>query len=222
MSIEPQTRQPNRPGLMTRVLSRASRASKQTSGDEITPPALPVSNLGEGIVGWESQDDPSCPLNFSSTRKWWMIALLSIVTFMTPLSSSILAPAIGSYNAEFGNTDAVLGVMPVSIYLLGYALGPLLLAPLSEIYGRAVVLSSSNVFFCIWFIGVGLAPSLGSLIVFRFLMGVGGSAPLILGGGVIADIFPIEKRGLAISLWTIGPTVVSHVHHPVCCYVQLG
>lgn len=151
-----------------------------------------------------------------------MIALLAIVTFMTPLSSSILAPAIQSYSAEFRTTDVILVAMPVSIYLLGYALGPLFLAPLSEIYGRAVVLSISNVFFCIWFVGVGLAPSLGSLIVFRFLMGVGGSAPLTLGGGVIADVFPVEKRGLAISIWTIGPTVVSHARVPACDCLQLS
>ena len=60
----------------------------------------------------------------------------------------------------------------MSIFVLGYVIGPLLLAPLSEIYGRRFVLTGGNVFFCVWQIGCALAPNLPSLIVFRFLAGM--------------------------------------------------
>ena len=59
---------------------------------------------------------------------------------------------------------------------------------MSELYGRHVVLSVSNVFFCAWQIGCALAPSLDSLIVFRVLAGIGGSACMSLGGAVIGDL----------------------------------
>lgn len=80
-----------------------------------------------------------------------------------------------------------------------------MLAPLSEIYGRRIVLSLSNWFFVVWQIGCALAPNLASLIVFRLLAGIGGSCCITLGAGLIADLFPIEKRGMATSIWGVGP-----------------
>ncbi|KAK8051873.1 major facilitator superfamily domain-containing protein [Apiospora rasikravindrae] len=192
----------SRRSRFSRILSK-----KSSKKDELPPALLPLTDLDRGVVGWEGQGDPKHPQNFSRSRQYWIIILLALVTFMTPLASSILAPGIKYYSAEFDNPSTTLGAMPVSIYLLGYAIGPLFLSPLSEIYGRFIVLSCSNVFFCIWFIGTGLAPNLASLIIFRLLNGIGGSATLTLGGSVIADVFPIERRGFAISIWTIGPTM---------------
>jgi multidrug resistance protein len=79
------------------------------------------------------------------------------------------------------------------------------LSPLSEIYGRQPVLNAANVFFTLWQIGCALAPNIGSLIGFRFLAGVGGSACLTIGGGIISDLFPVQQRGLANALFSIGP-----------------
>jgi MFS family permease len=138
-----------------------------------------VSNLDEGIVGWESQDDPAMPLNFPTRKKWMIVGLLSAITLLTPFASSILAPGIGNVNREFGNTNQIVGTMTVSIYLLGYVIGPLFLAPLSELYGRRPVLGASNAFFCAWQIGCALAPSIESLIVFRFFSGIGGAGCLV-------------------------------------------
>ncbi|KAJ6786178.1 hypothetical protein PWT90_00740 [Aphanocladium album] len=165
---------------------------------------LPVTDLHNGIVGWEGQDDPEMPLNWPAAKKWTGAILLSIMTFMTPLSSSILAPAIASVSKEFHNTNPILGAPPVSIYLLGYAVGPLVLAGLSDIYGRYYILTASNMFFCAWQIGFALAPSLNSLIAFRFLAGVGGSAVITLGGGNISDCFRIEERGRGLAIWSVG------------------
>lgn len=74
-----------------------------------------------------------------------------------------------------------------------------------EIYGRRYVLCAANVFFCVWQIGCALAPNLNSLIAFRFLAGIGGSGCMTIGGGVVADLFPPDQRGLATSLYTLGP-----------------
>ncbi|KAK1708368.1 major facilitator superfamily transporter [Colletotrichum lupini] len=147
------------------------------------------------------------PMNFPRRRKWIIIWFLAGITFMTPFASSILAPAIEYLNEDYGNADLTLGTLPVSIYLLGYAVGPLILAPLSEMYGRRPVLTAANFFFCAWLIGCALAPTLDSLIVFRFLTGMGGSGCLAIGGGVIADMIPIAERGTAISIWMVGPLV---------------
>lgn len=84
-------------------------------------------------------------------------------------------------------------------------LGPLLLAPLSEIYGRRIIITLASAFFSIWQIGCALAPNLGGLIAFRILAGIGGSGCLTIGGGVIADLYSVEERGTANAIFTIGP-----------------
>ncbi|KAK3358220.1 major facilitator superfamily domain-containing protein [Lasiosphaeria hispida] len=188
---------------VSRAISILSR--KKTPRERIPFAPIPTSNLDEGVVGWDGQDDPAMPLNFAQRKKWLIVGLLSAITLLTPFASSILAPGIGSLNKEFGNGNQIVGAMTVSIYLLGYVIGPLFLAPLSEIYGRRPVLSAANIFFCVWQIGCALAPSIESLLVFRFFSGIGGAGCLTLGAGVIADVFRTDERGFAIGIYTIGP-----------------
>ncbi|ROV89705.1 hypothetical protein VMCG_10347 [Cytospora schulzeri] len=192
---------------VSRALSAVSERihSKNDHGESIRRDLLPQTNLGEGIIGWEGQDDKSMPLNFPEPRKWLLVALLSAITLVTPFASSILSPGISGLMVEFGETNEIVGSMTVSIYVLGYVVGPMFLASLSEIYGRRPVLTISNVFFCLWQIGCALAPNISSLIVFRFFSGVGGAGCLTLGGGVIGDLFRPEQRGFAMGIWTIGP-----------------
>jgi hypothetical protein len=197
-----------------------SRASRQGMRYE----ALPITNLPEGIVGWESQEDPGMPFNFPAWRKWTWIGLLSIITLLTPFASSILSPAISTLLSEFQETSAIVGSLTVSIYLFGYVIGPVFIAPLSEIYGRKHVLGISNAFFCSWQVGCAAAPNVAALIVFRFLSGVGGAACLVshlrvspcmsssglvifqtLGGSIIGDLFRPDTRAFAMGMWNIGP-----------------
>ncbi|KAM0246714.1 hypothetical protein ACHAQJ_010112 [Trichoderma viride] len=190
-----------RPDLLSRLLAR--RSKKQDT--DLPPVVIPVTDLEKGIVGWDSQQDPDMPLNFSSGRKWLITMLLSAITLMTPFVSSILSPALGAMEKDYGVTDTTLGSMPVSIYLLGYAIGPIFLSPLSEIYGRNMILISASAWFCIWLVGCALAPSLNTLIFFRFMAGIGGSASLTIGGGILADMFPVTSRGKAMTIWMMGP-----------------
>lgn len=136
-----------------------------------------------------------------------MTSLLSAITFMTPFASSIIAPSLTDMEKDYGINDITLGSMPVSIFLLGYAAGPLFLSPMSEIYGRNWIIISASVWFCIWLAGCALAPSLNTLIFFRFMAGIGGSACQTIGGGVLADMFTVTERGKAMTIWMLGPIV---------------
>lgn len=161
----------------SRVLSILSRS--RTNREGFRYELLPVTDLSEGIVGWDGQDDPEMPLNFPMWKKWLLVALLAAITMLTPFASSILSPGISKVDAEFNNDVSIVGAMTVSIYLLGYVVGPLFLAPLSEIYGRKPVLGAANIFFCIWQIGCALAPNITTLIIFRFFSGLGGAGCLV-------------------------------------------
>ncbi|CAG8072404.1 unnamed protein product [Penicillium salamii] len=203
---------------VTQSCHSSSNEEKSTEGNNTdienqnTPPApaqdlFPETDLNRGIVGWEGQDDPKNPQNFPSSKKWALLGLVSAMTLISPLASSMFSPAITFMAAEFKETNETILSFSVSIYLLGYTFGPLLLAPLSEIYGRRVVLSGANWFFVVWQIGCALAQNIETLIVCRLFAGIGGSGCLTLGAGVIADLFPREQRGMATSIWAMGPLV---------------
>ncbi|PBP24130.1 MFS multidrug transporter-like protein [Diplocarpon rosae] len=207
------TKQSSRSRLSHTVTDVTSRSRSRNA--RLAPTPLPVSNLDMDVVGWESQDDPEMPLNFSEKRKWTLIGLLGSITFISPLASSMFAPGVSFMNEEFHNTSLILSSLTVSIFVLGYVVGPMILAPLSEIYGRRFVLTGANAFFCVWQIGCALSPNLSSLIVFRFLSGVGGSGCLTIGGGVIADLFHADRRGLATAVYSLGP-LFGPVIGPIC------
>lgn len=72
-------------------------------------------------------------------------------------------------------------------------------------YGRAPIYNTTNVLFLVFTIGCALATNAGMLIAFRFLSGVAGVATITCGSGTIADIIPVENRGVAMSIYSIGP-----------------
>jgi Na+/melibiose symporter-like transporter len=159
--------------------SRVKSSLRDESDQTMKHAEQPTTDLNAGIVGWESQDDPELPYNFSVWQKWTWVWLLSAITLLTPFATSILSPAINIVDKEFDNPDAYVGSLTVSIYLFGYVVGPIFIGPLSEVYGRKPILSAANSFFCLWQLGCALAPNLAILIVARFFSGVGGAACLV-------------------------------------------
>ena len=90
----------------------------------------------------------------------------------------MVAPALDAISKEFDIINEVEAQLIFSIFILGYAIGPMFLGPLSEIYGRVPVLQLANLFYLAFNIACGFAQSKGEMIAFRFLAGLGGSAPL--------------------------------------------
>jgi len=84
--------------------------------------------------------------------------------------------------------------------VLAYALGPLFIGPLSEIFGRVRVLQIANAWLILFNLVTAWAPNKEAFIIFRFLAGLGGSAPLSIGGGVIGDVWRAEERGQAVAI----------------------
>ncbi|KAH7073100.1 major facilitator superfamily domain-containing protein [Paraphoma chrysanthemicola] len=188
---------------------------KSSKKDQLPPEKYPLNDLDYNLVGWDHQDDLENPRNFANRRKWIILGMVAAITFLSPVASSILAPSIPIVNAALNNSSQLLGSFAVSVYVLGFAVGPLFLSPLSEIYGRCIVLNCSNVFFCAFTLGCALAPNLGGLIAMRFLAGLGGSACLTIGTGVIADMFATAERGRAVALYSMG-VLFGPILGPIC------
>ncbi|GLB40865.1 putative mfs polyamine transporter [Lyophyllum shimeji] len=167
------------------------------------------------VVDWEGPTDPANPKNWTYRRKWAATLVVSSFTFISPISSSMVAPAAAQVAKEFGVTSTAVIAMMTSVFVLGYAFGPLILGPLSEIFGRSRVLQLANLFYFAWNLGCGFAQSKGQFIAFRFLAGLGGSAPLSIGGGVLGDVWQPEERGKAIAIYSLAP-LLGPVVGPVC------
>ncbi|KAJ4163622.1 hypothetical protein LMH87_005339 [Akanthomyces muscarius] len=157
------------------------------------------------IVFWDGDDDPHNPYNWKRWVKVFNCVLISALTFVTPLASSMFAPGVPSLMREFKSDSKELASFCVSVYILGFAAGPMLFAPLSELYGRTRIYHVCNIGFIAFLIGCALAPTLNALIVFRFFSGVFGSCPVTNGGGSISDMITQQKRGAAMAGFSIGP-----------------
>ncbi|KAF1952477.1 MFS general substrate transporter, partial [Byssothecium circinans] len=167
-------------------------------------------------VSWDlpENEDAQNPINWSPTKKWANILVISFISFLVPLVSSMLAPAVPLVTSEFHTTSTLFPTFVVSIFVLGFASGPLILSPLSEIYGRVAVYHTTNVLFIAFIILCAVSQSAAMLLAFRFLSGFVGVATIAIGPGSIADLVPRERRGRAVSIWAVG-TILGPMVGPI-------
>lgn len=117
----------------------------------------------------------------------------------------MFAPGAASLAKEFHITSSTVASLTVSIYLAGFAIGPVFIAPLSELYGRLVIYHACSVVYIGFIIGCALGTNTSMFLAFRFLAGCAASGPAAVGGGTVADVVPPAQRGRAMSLFFVGP-----------------
>jgi multidrug resistance protein len=158
------------------------------------------------LVTWDGPDDPDNPKNWPRRKKWLATLTVSLFTFISPVSSSMIAPALFQVSKHFNLADGSnTAELAMSSFILAFAFGPLFLGPFSELFGRRIVLQGSNFFYMVFNLLCAFSPSIGALIAFRFLAGLGGSAPMGIGGGVLGDIWLPQERGKAMALYSLMP-----------------
>jgi MFS transporter, DHA1 family, multidrug resistance protein len=170
------------------------------------------------LVDWDSADDPRKPYNWSMSKKILVTLASGASTFVVSFSSSAFAPARNVAAAQFGTSEVVMS-LPVSLFLIGFVVGPLIFAPLSEIIGHAALLVIGIIGCGLFQVPFALAPNVGALLVSRFLQGALGSASLTVGTGMLAEVYDLVPRGVAVS-WcaccmnsasALAPVVMSYV-----------
>ncbi|XPT03485.1 hypothetical protein M3J09_012577 [Ascochyta lentis] len=157
------------------------------------------------VVDWNGLDDPENPKNWSPIRKWTALFVVSAFAFISPMSSSMVAPALEQIGNSLHTQKTIESQFFLSIFLLAYAVGPSVLGPLSETYGRVRVLQIANLLYLVFNLACGFSTTAAQMLVFRFFSGLGGSAPLAIGGGVIGDLFQAHERGYAVSVYSLAP-----------------
>ncbi|KAH7038963.1 MFS multidrug transporter [Macrophomina phaseolina] len=181
-------------------------SGSQQSYDEEKPPETPSQVMPEP-VDWNEPGDPENPQNWPSWKRYSYVALVSVLTLIMNLSSTIFAPGSAMLKEEFGIRSTTVGTLTVSIYMLGLVGGPVVAAPASEMFGRLPVYHVCNALFLAFTIACAKSTNTSMFLAFRLLAGAAGSAPLTIGGGTIAGVMPKEQRGLAMGMFSLGPTL---------------
>ncbi|GMM37976.1 hypothetical protein DASC09_053010 [Saccharomycopsis crataegensis] len=164
------------------------------------------------LVTWDSPQDPKNPRNWTMAAKITITIMTSLDAFITSFASTTISPAMEEISVEFGfPTNETLASLCVSIFILPWIFVPLVVSPLSEIYGRKIVL-----LVCTWglfFFNIGCAWSQNTsqLLVCRFFAGFFSSSTLSVGPGALGDAFDNKSRTKATGLYAIalvlGPVI---------------
>ncbi|KAH7316912.1 bicyclomycin resistance protein [Stachybotrys elegans] len=154
-------------------------------------------------VGW-TKNDPRDPMQFSQAARWGWTALISLATFAVALATSAYTAPSTQVMALFSVSELVFE-LGLSAFILGFAVGPVVWGPLSELHGRRSIFLSTYFAFTLLTAGCALAPNMEGLIIMRFLAGAFGSSPLTIAGGILADIWPNQERGLAMIFFSSAP-----------------
>ncbi|KAI9163958.1 putative mfs-multidrug-resistance transporter [Paramyrothecium foliicola] len=175
----------------------------------VTPEVANYAYPGSGTeedpyqVNW-IPNDPRNPMLFSNFTKWFITMVAALTTLAVALVSSAYAGGIRQIIMQFSISQEV-ATLGVSLFVLGFAIGPLLWAPLSEVFGRQWLFFGTYAALTAFNAGCAGAQNPQTLIVLRFFAGAFGSSPLTNAGGVIADMFPAAQRGVAMAIFAAAP-----------------
>ncbi|KAL4898923.1 hypothetical protein BDW74DRAFT_189663 [Aspergillus multicolor] len=161
---------------------------------------------------------PILPLQWSTYRKLVTTVIACGVTVMAAYAAGECSPAFDQLHKDWG-VSRVPYNLGTTLFTIGFAVTPMLLAPFSEAWGRRPVFLGSGVLFTVCLAGCGASNSLAGLLVGRFFLGVAGSSFSSIVGGVISDIYADHERNVPMALFSgatlfgtgLGPLVSSAI-----------
>lgn len=198
------------------------RPSWQSRGSDRWSGELDVEEYEDGKkepypVDWE-EGDAENPLNFGAGRRWFNAMLLAFACFMVSIASSGFSQGTEQLKAEFAITQTT-ALLTTSTFVLGFAVGALILSPLSEVYGRRDLYVMTFGAFVAFSGAVGFSSSMTVVIVLRFFGGLAGSFTQAVAPAVVADMFNAQDRGLVMSIFTLAGLVGQNLGPIVCGFL---
>lgn len=172
-----------------------------------SPPSADIED--QFLVKWDP-DEKANPFNYSSGYKAWVTFQLGMLALAASLGSSIISPAGPAISQEFGVSEEV-AVLNVSLYVLGFAVGPSLWAPISEVWGRRVSMLPAMTCLALFSIGCAVSQNAATVFICRFFSGVFACAPVSNVSAALGDYYTPDVRGNAVALYAVavvgGPTL---------------
>ncbi|TQN66848.1 Polyamine transporter 4 [Colletotrichum shisoi] len=155
-------------------------------------------------VAWDDPRETRNPKNWSTAMKILHSVIPCFLAFEITFATSITVLAAAQITQEF-SVSRTLSVLPLSLYTLGIAVGPVSIAPSSEVFGRKPIYAASCTLLLAFLGGSASATSFPALLVCRFFAGTLGSAGIAVGAGTIADIWEPGNGAGASLLYILGP-----------------
>jgi MFS transporter, DHA1 family, multidrug resistance protein len=189
-------------GSSSKTMSRRSTKKPLPAfgGGKPYPPPLPERE--EYVVEFDGPEDPLHAQNWTMKKKLVTGAVLGYLTFVAAFGSSIFSTATTPVAMQFGVSTEV-GILGTSLYVLGFATGPILWAPFSELYGRRLPLVLAAFGMGVFNIAVAVGKDLQTVLICRFWAGFFGASPLTIVAAVFSDMFDNRTRGMAIAVFSI-------------------
>lgn len=175
----------------SKLRSRTNKSLPAFGDNKPYPPILPEKE--DYVVEFNGHDDLLHPQNWKTTTKTYIAAILIFDSLSATLSSSIFSNASPGIEAEFG-VGREVATLGTSLFVLGYAFGPIIWAPFSELYGRRLPIIIAAFGFGIFNIGVAVAKDVQTIMICRFFGGLFGSCPLAVVAAVFADMYNNKVR----------------------------
>lgn len=212
--------------LEQRAQSVVSRIRSRDPGQiaKFTHPLSQTKTSPDVIVDFDGPDDPYRPMNWSFKKKAITTVLYGLTTMGTTWASSIYSAGTDQVASEFGVSTEV-ATLGTALLLFGMGIGPLVWAPLSELYGRKPAVLPPYFIAMIMSFGTATAKDLQTLMLMRFFTGFFGSAPVTNTGGMLSDIWAAEQRGAAIvgyAMAVVGGPVLGPIVGGAICQSYLG
>lgn len=183
--------------------SRTRRSSKplpEFGAGKPYPPPLPSQE--EYVVEFDGPDDPLHPQNWPIRKKVLTAAMLGYTTMTSAFTSSVFSAATQYVGREF-KVSSEVGLLGVSFFVLGFAFGPTLWAPLSELRGRRLPIVIAMFGFSVFSIACATGKDLQTVLICRFFAGFFGACPLAVVAAVFSDMFNNATRGIAITIFSM-------------------
>ncbi|KAM5348435.1 hypothetical protein ACJ41O_008259 [Fusarium nematophilum] len=157
---------------------------------------------GAILVDWYYSDDGDNPHNWTDRKRMGISVIICLYTFVVYTSSAIYTSSTEGVMHAFG-VSQLKATLGLSLYVLGYGVGPLLFSPLSEIprIGRNPVYIVTMFLFVIISIPTAVVSNYPGLMVLRFLQGFFGSPCLASGGASLGDMYSLMALPYAMMAW---------------------
>lgn len=150
--------------------------------------------------------DPENPKNWSKAYKWYCTMVVAITCFVVAFASSVVTADLIGVEESFGVSEEV-ALLTITLFVIGFGVGPVVFAPLSEIYGRRIIYGSTLLIAVVFIIPCAVAKNIGTLLVCRAIDGIAFSAPMTLVGGTLADLWKNEERGVPMAAFSAAPFI---------------
>ncbi|KAG8856690.1 hypothetical protein FRB91_000395 [Serendipita sp. 411] len=150
------------------------------------------------------RDDPLDPKNWGRVYRWYLTFASSLLVLNASFASSAPSGMLPVIMREF-HMSQVEGTLTVSMFILGYVVGPFIWAPTSETVGRRPMFIIGIFGYFVFQFACALSPNAAALLIFRFLGGCFAACPLTNSGAILGDIWDPETRGTATAIFTLSP-----------------